>query len=207
MSTLLQEKSAFKACEEGNPEALKELFAKGVQTDVRNLENETLLQVASFHGKLEIVKHLVEECQLNIDEKGGPDHFSPLHSAAQNGHYKVVRYLIDKKANVNAGNLNEYSPIHIAAMKNFENIARLLIDHGADVNGGDGWANLSPLHEAVLNNHEDMVDFLVSKGANVNSTDLRKGLYDVSPQNFFLPRTFHPETFLPQTFLPMRRFP
>lgn len=39
---------------------------------------------------------------------------TPLHIAAKFGHLKIVRYLIEKSANVNAKNLNGDTPLHLA---------------------------------------------------------------------------------------------
>jgi ankyrin repeat protein len=61
-----------------------------------------------------------------------------LHIAAQNGHYDLVKHLIDAGAQVNAQNNNGQAPLHMTVAYDFYFVSRLLLDHGADgeiVNG------------------------------------------------------------------------
>jgi hypothetical protein len=61
------------------------------------------------------------------------DGFSPLHHAAERGHEKIVAYLIEKKADVNAADGPGWTPLHLAAERGHLAIIKLLVKHGAKV--------------------------------------------------------------------------
>jgi ankyrin repeat protein len=50
-----------------------------------------------------------------------------LYIACQNGHRKVVEYLISKGADIEARFKDGFTPIYIAAQKGHKNIVELLI--------------------------------------------------------------------------------
>ncbi|KAJ6559966.1 ankyrin repeat-containing domain protein, partial [Mycena capillaripes] len=67
--------------------------------------------------------------------------WTPLHFAATNGHTQIVRFLVERHANVNLPEKGELTPVHIAARDGHADIVRLLVDHRADVNSreNEGW--------------------------------------------------------------------
>ena len=75
------------------------------------------------------------------------DGWTPLHLAAWQGHSKVVRVLIDSKADVDATHDDGWTPLHLAARQGHSEVVRVLIDSKADVDAthDDGW---TPLHLA-----------------------------------------------------------
>ena len=84
-----------------------------------------------------MVKFLLEEKLFDEVDCQGSENQTPLHEAAQEGHFEVAKYLIEKGAKVNAKNKLEETPIH-KAVKSNENeksleIVKLLIDQGANV--------------------------------------------------------------------------
>ena len=58
----------------------------------------------------------------------------PIHIAAQNGHYEVLKYLIEKKAFLNSKNLKGNTAIHMAVGYDYYQCAKMLVDAGADQN-------------------------------------------------------------------------
>ena len=62
------------------------------------LLEESALSIACAHGKYEQVKRLVEE-GWDINKKD-PSNISPLMRAANNGHRKIVEYMISKGAKI-----------------------------------------------------------------------------------------------------------
>lgn len=59
---------------------------------------------------------------------------TPLHVAAQNGHYDIVKLLIELSANLNAKNENGNTPLHMSVNYDYFDCSRALIDAGADPN-------------------------------------------------------------------------
>lgn len=58
---------------------------------------------------------------------------TPIYVAAQNGHYEVVKTLIEHGANVEAKYKGYYTPLYIAAQKGHLGILQLLLVHRADL--------------------------------------------------------------------------
>ena len=68
--------------------------------------------------------------------------------ASYNGHIKVVRFLIENKADVNLQNTDGYSPLHIASQHGHFAVVDLLIANNANVNLSN--EGITPLHLACM---------------------------------------------------------
>jgi len=96
---------------------------------------------------------------------------TPLILACKKNDQKMVRELIEHKADVNKKNKNNgYTPLIIACNEGNEIIVRYLIEHGADINARDE-NGYSPLVFACSNGNEAVIKYLVEKGADVNIKD------------------------------------
>ena len=91
----------------------------------------TWLHVAASKGQLEIVKTLVEEFGLGVDTGDPISGGSPVHSAALEGNYSVVKYLLDRGAALDTSEPNR-NPLFGAILGGNVEIARLLISYGLD---------------------------------------------------------------------------
>ena len=80
--------------------------------------------------------------------------------AAGNGRQKLVARLVEKGADVNAGN-----PIIRAARHGHLRVVRLLIEKGANVNAKDFGNGPTALGSANYEDHQDVVKFLIAHGA------------------------------------------
>lgn len=75
------------------------LFQNNCYNSVRNVRNESPLDLASQYGRLETV-----QCLLNSNPNLLSDIVrchSPLHLAAKNGHKHVVKLLLDSGFDIN----------------------------------------------------------------------------------------------------------
>lgn len=98
----------------------------------------------------------------------GPGRFrSPLHHAVEVGEYDVVKFLIERGADVNLAGGQQRPPLHRAIKFDQGDIAELLIEAGADVNLVNH-ISMPPLHYAIEANHGRMVELLIEGGADVN---------------------------------------
>ncbi len=87
-----------------------------------------------------------------------------LHLAAESGHIDVVKYLIEKGADVSATNVYRMKPWHAACVRKCgTEIIQLLIQHGADVDVTSKHG-LMALHHAASCGALDTVKLLVEKG-------------------------------------------
>jgi len=104
---------------------------------------------------------------------------TPLHLASMAGHVRVVEFLLDHGADVNASGKKGFTPLCGAVADLRRDVAKLLISRGANVNAKDerGW----PLLHAVFltffghnarGNFEDrweLLALLIDNGADVNT--------------------------------------
>jgi len=103
--------------------------------------------------------------------------YDGLSVAIENGHARIVDYLIKNNADVNgAYNEDGLTPLGLAVKRNENDIAQLLIANGADVNGiaSSGTDYIErPLLIAVKNNMFGMAEILIRSGADIDDTDAK----------------------------------
>ncbi len=160
--------------------------------NARNHDGQTPLQLAAQNGHDETVNLLIEhgaeldiftsirlsrseqvihlldadETLINVRDEDG---LTPLHLAAQHGHLKLARFLIDHGASVDARDLMGATPLHRAIYEGHTHVVRLLLDRGANVHARDNEGN-APL-DAAINpiSKGETVNLLLSRGADVNT--------------------------------------
>ena len=95
--------------------------------DAQDINDNTPLHVASFHGKSTVVTILLEGgASVDArDRQGG----TPLHDASQGGHLEVVRLLLGRCADPRARNRKGETPFQIASKKNHGEVTQLLTEH------------------------------------------------------------------------------
>ncbi|XP_053224606.1 GA-binding protein subunit beta-2 isoform X2 [Podarcis raffonei] len=105
---------------------------------------------------------------------------SPLHLAAQHGHYSTAEVLLRAGVSRDARTKVDRTPLHMAAADGHSHIVELLIRNGADVNAKD-MLKMTALHWATEHNHRDVVELLVKYGANVNAfSKFDKSAFDIA---------------------------
>jgi ankyrin repeat protein len=120
-------------------------------------------------GDLEGVKTQIEQNPelINARDKEGR---TPLHWACRGVHLEIVRFLVDKGADVNVEDYNKIVPLHSLAVRNNTKAIELLLAKGANVNAKDYGAN-TPLHYAAIYDAADAAALLIEKGASIESRD------------------------------------
>jgi ankyrin repeat protein len=107
-------------------------------------------------------KLLVDLRVPNARDRNG---VSLLHWATFIGHPGIVRFLIEKGADVNIKDWKGNTPLHYAAKIGDAIIAKLLLEKGADINAKDNH-NCTPLHYAA---NVEVARLLIEKGADINA--------------------------------------
>ncbi|KFY85966.1 hypothetical protein V500_07987 [Pseudogymnoascus sp. VKM F-4518 (FW-2643)] len=121
-----------------------------------------------------MMKRICERSELEVN-LGGYKMLTPLHYAAENGHYDMTQLLLSKNADVSARDeVFGWTPLHLAAMSGHDTIARLLIDHGADIHATDSKIGWRPLHFAAMNGHHLIVQMLIDEVVDTHVKD-KKG--------------------------------
>ena len=148
------------------------LLSKGADVDSRGGEYGTALIAACYNVNkegeaVETVKVLITKgADINYL---GERHGSALYQAAFNGHYNVVKLLIEAKADVNLWNNPMKAPL-VATCRGREidmKTAKLLLDNDADFNASESHA----VRIASIVGTKEMVSFLVENGASLKATE------------------------------------
>jgi len=122
---------------------------------------------AAKSGDLSKVKELVEKNPQLVNTKDITGR-TPLHWAARGVHLELLKYLVEKGADVNARDTFRIIPLHSVVSRNNLNAAEYLLDHGSDINAQDNNEKSSSLHFASYRGFKDMAKLLIDRGALLN---------------------------------------
>ncbi len=92
----------------------------------------TPLGLASYFGRMEIVRILLENGADPNIAASNSFRVAPLHSSVAANHYEITKSLLDYGANPNAKQQNDFTPLHSAAHLANANLVQLLLQHGAE---------------------------------------------------------------------------
>ncbi|XP_062291793.1 GA-binding protein subunit beta-2a [Scomber scombrus] len=93
---------------------------------------------------------------------------SPLHLAAQHGHYSTADVLLRAGVSRDARTKVDRTPLHMAAAEGHAVIVELLVRSGADINAKD-MLKMTALHWAAQHGHHSVAETLIKHGADVHS--------------------------------------
>ncbi|MFP3016488.1 MAG: ankyrin repeat domain-containing protein [Wolbachia sp.] len=140
-------------------------FLKKAQLDL-----DKGLLTAVQDGDLNKVESLANR-GASLDTKDNND-WTLLHFAASSNKFDIVKFLLDKNANIKAKDVYGNTPLHVAAQYDSKlEIVEFLLDKNAsginDVNNNGS----TPLHVATQGNKPSTVKFLLNKGASIQVKD------------------------------------
>ena len=174
------DKSLYYAVENNSLELITYLVDKGGNINAKYKDGDTLLQHAcqvknNLEIRLEIVKYLVEKKKADVNSKNNY-HETPLHHACSYGSLAIVKYLVEKGADVNALDVKGETLLHKVCFFNEDplEIVKYLVEKiKADVNAQTDSNADTSLHYASgglnANNNLELVKYLVDNKADVNS--------------------------------------
>jgi ankyrin repeat protein len=142
------------ACLKGDFDKVKRLLCEGA-------DKEDGLYWACSCGNLNLVKYFVK---IGANPCPPANYYNdyPLGAAFEKGHFEVVKFLVEKGAEVK---VYWDLPFRTAALKGYLEIVKYFVEKGADVNIDDDYA----ICAASVRGHLDVVKFLVQKGADVKA--------------------------------------
>jgi ankyrin repeat protein len=126
--------------------------------------NNVLL--AAFNGHDVILRDFLKTGITNLEEHDTTGR-TALIWAAELGFIKVVKILLDKKADFNTQGGDYGNALQAASAKGHQAVIELLLEKGANINTQEGnYSNA--LQIASINGHQAVVELLLEKGANIN---------------------------------------
>lgn len=114
-------------------------------------------------GDIATVKKYLDSGTMKVDEK----YFGwiPVLAAAAKGRFEMVKFLVERGANVNYQHpITKFTPVAHAAIDGNNAMVKYLIDHKADPNIKTR-ADVSLIRLARGENHPDTVELLLANGA------------------------------------------
>ena len=108
------------------------------------------LGLASYFGHFEAAEYLVKAGAAINSPSRNSLKAAPIQSAAAAGHAKIVKMLLENRADPNVREQGGYTPLHAAAQNGDEGMIRTLLYGGADLNvkSNDGKTPLDLATEA-----------------------------------------------------------
>ena len=177
------------ACRENHPDELMDLLRRPLNPEGGRERRGFLagLHLAGQNGHSHIVQLLLEAgTDVNIadddydeddvDDIYGHDYEyyynsrTALHLAAENGHYNVVKLLLEAGANKNAAVRGGSTALHLAALMGHPEVVELLLEAGAHKDAADGGGRTA-LHDAAENGRLEVVKLLLEAGADKDAAD------------------------------------
>lgn len=139
--------SVVEAAAKGDIARVKDIVRKNPDKVNAKHENKTALQLASYEGKTDVVKFLLEnKADVNITDDEGD---TALHYAAFGTEENSMQLLLNNKARVNVQNKKGQTSLHITIGKGSVPCTKLLIKANASVNLKDSDGD-SPLHDCII---------------------------------------------------------
>lgn len=153
---------------------IKALIKAGAPVEQKEAEGSTALISMVGMGnpeepaKIAVMRVLLSGgADINAQNAAGR---TALHEAIANDFPQMVKFLIDKKANLALRDAKGYAPLEFAVLNERLEIIKVIAKHDKDLNRLDKYGS-TMLHSAVMNNKMPIARILVEAGADVNAKD------------------------------------
>lgn len=174
------------AVESGQVASVLALLALRADIELRSATGQTALHLAAIRGHPEITQAIVDmKAHLEAESVyyGRPGH-RPLTIACSEGREKIVRLLVECRADMDARTSTGAASLHVAAWTGHAEAAAALLAGKAEVNiTTQDVFERTPLSLALMNGHSTMVGLLLGAKADVGPHDEGEDLDLMTPAN------------------------
>ncbi|KAL2847153.1 hypothetical protein BJY01DRAFT_263070 [Aspergillus pseudoustus] len=147
----------------GNLDALTFLLEIGANPEAEGLFGSSLLAPAAASEEEAVTVLLHHGASVSATSTTGQ---TPLHLAAQKGHYFIAQQLLNHNSDLSAADNDGRTPLMAAAYYGHIKMVRLLVEKGSL--GSDDIYEYNALIWAAINGHVEAVQRLLDSGAEVN---------------------------------------
>lgn len=135
------------AAQSGFTGIFEALVKAGANTEVTYGKSETILMHICRYGHLDVAKKLFDlRDNISVDAVD-QDQETALHKASSGGHVQLVKFLVDKEANVNVEDSQTWTPLHKACEQGHLEVVQTLLGKRADATARNSGA-MNALHIA-----------------------------------------------------------
>ena len=158
----------FKVAHRGQEAAFKALMNTGANLTESYGDIGTVLHVASWSGKLEIVKILAPYART-LDVPGGP-FGSPILAALMEGHVDVAKYLVGAGVSIETVDQKQRTILHRLVQSKASHHTATLLELGASIEATD-IQGFTALHYAIIQRSMPEAKALLNAGAPTDIKD------------------------------------
>jgi len=155
------------ACK-GDKAKAEEALRLGADVNYSEKQGDTVLMMASWFGKLDIVKLLIER-KANIHLKNDNEQ-NALHYASMRGHVKIVKLLLAKGAGLEDEDNKGYTPIVCVAQFGHTALLEFFKRRGANLFHRDSEEH-TILHWTAYNKHPLATTWILNEGIDIHAKD------------------------------------
>ncbi|XP_046337771.2 ankyrin repeat domain-containing protein 17-like [Haliotis rufescens] len=161
---------AMTAAVKGQKEVVELLVSKGADVTLLDKGNNTLLHLACRGGNVEVVKFVLSQGMVSINNRCW-NQMTAVMTAAVKGHKEVVELLVSKGADVSLLTIGKNTLLHLACKGGNVEVVKFVLSLGTLSINSRGWKRMTPAMTAADKGHKEVVELLVSKGADVTLLD------------------------------------
>jgi ankyrin repeat protein len=174
----------FQLSKSGKLRQLKQYLNKRSKDERKRLvtnkyNGATSLIMSCRNGHYEVVEYLVDYCYANLEQTGlvnfegeNIEGAPPLWCASAAGHLKIVKYLVNKGANVNSTTKSNSTALRAACFDGHIDIVKFLVENNADIEIANRHGHTC-LMIACYKGHWAIAKYLIGKGADLNRKSIK----------------------------------
>ncbi|XP_034053972.1 serine/threonine-protein phosphatase 6 regulatory ankyrin repeat subunit C-like isoform X1 [Gymnodraco acuticeps] len=151
---------------------LEHLLDNGADPSMVNSKGYSAVHYAAYHGNKQNLELLLEMSFNALGDIESSIPVSPLHLAADKGHWQALRVLTETAAYVDMQDAAGRSVLYLAAQKGFPRCVEVLLAQGASCLLNDTQLMWTPIHVAASNGHSDCLRMMIDYGEEGDLTNV-----------------------------------